>query len=232
MTEFPDEYGEILRRALRAEADSVVPSPDGLEIIRSRIAQRRGMRGVFWWRIAATAAGAVAVAASIMMLVPGLREQATPPRQGITEIGAETDAPEGASTSRPPNTRPPEVSSTETAAVLPPPSAVPTLPPARTTAPPATSASPTPSRTPSATPSKPSGCPSGGTDGSAGRTSCPTSAKPTPTPTPTPSTTAPQEPSCPADECPAPDDPLPTETPGEQPGGEPTLSNDEEQAQE
>ena len=32
-----DELGELLRRALHAEADSVEPSSDGLEIIRTRI---------------------------------------------------------------------------------------------------------------------------------------------------------------------------------------------------
>jgi len=59
-----DEYGELLRRALRAEADSVVPSPDGLEIIRGRIDQRglRGLRHMLWWRVGAAAAGAVLVA--------------------------------------------------------------------------------------------------------------------------------------------------------------------------
>ena len=38
MTEPETEYGERLRRALRAAADGVVPSGDGLERIRSRIA--------------------------------------------------------------------------------------------------------------------------------------------------------------------------------------------------
>ncbi|HEY9523265.1 MAG TPA: hypothetical protein VIR33_08495 [Thermopolyspora sp.] len=118
MTDSPDEYGEILRRALRAEADTVVPSPEGLEIIRARIEQR-GPRGFFWWRAAGAAAGAVLVAATIVMVVPDLREQAIPPSQGITHAGQETDAPENASTSRPPASRPPQVSSTD--AALPPP---------------------------------------------------------------------------------------------------------------
>lgn len=39
-----DEYEEVLRRALAAEADSVTPSPDGLERIRARTRGRRG-----WW---------------------------------------------------------------------------------------------------------------------------------------------------------------------------------------
>ena len=40
MTEPEAEYGERLRRALHAAADSVVPSGDGLERIRSRIAHK------------------------------------------------------------------------------------------------------------------------------------------------------------------------------------------------
>ena len=52
MTESPDEYGDLLRRVLRAEADSVVPSAEGLQIIRTRVEQR-GSRGIFWWRAAA-----------------------------------------------------------------------------------------------------------------------------------------------------------------------------------
>lgn len=44
-----DEYGEILRRALHAEAEKVVPSPDGLERIRAGVEQRRGRRfGAAW----------------------------------------------------------------------------------------------------------------------------------------------------------------------------------------
>jgi hypothetical protein len=119
MTDSPDEHGEVLRRALRAEADSVVPSPEGLEIIRARI-ERGGPRGIFWWRAAGAAVGAVLVAATIVMVVPGLRDQAVPPPQGITRAGQETDAPEGDSTSRPPVSRPPQVSSTDAAKPPPP----------------------------------------------------------------------------------------------------------------
>lgn len=39
-----DEHGEILRRALQAEAESVIPSDDGLERIRARIADGAGRR--------------------------------------------------------------------------------------------------------------------------------------------------------------------------------------------
>lgn len=39
-----DEHGEILRRAMHAEADSVNPAGDGLERIRARIADGQGRR--------------------------------------------------------------------------------------------------------------------------------------------------------------------------------------------
>ncbi|MBA9006904.1 hypothetical protein [Thermomonospora cellulosilytica] len=39
-----DEYGEILRRALHAEAEKVEPAPDGLERIRAGIERRSGGR--------------------------------------------------------------------------------------------------------------------------------------------------------------------------------------------
>ncbi|WP_051711807.1 hypothetical protein [Spirillospora albida] len=39
-----DELGEILRRALHAEADSVIPADDGLDRIRARIAAGGGRR--------------------------------------------------------------------------------------------------------------------------------------------------------------------------------------------
>ena len=42
----PDRFGEILRRALPAEAALVVPAGDGLERIRARIAAVRPP----WWR--------------------------------------------------------------------------------------------------------------------------------------------------------------------------------------
>ncbi|MFG1999640.1 hypothetical protein ACGFNU_10885 [Spirillospora sp. NPDC048911] len=45
MTDPHEEHGEILRRALNAEADTVTPSAEGLELIRTRIEERRGR----WW---------------------------------------------------------------------------------------------------------------------------------------------------------------------------------------
>ncbi|MFC4529527.1 hypothetical protein [Sphaerisporangium dianthi] len=100
MTESPDEYGEVLRRVLRAEADSVVPSAEGLQIIRTRIEQR-GVRGIFWWRAAASAFGAVLVAATVVMVVPGLRERLDIDQQPIVQVQYDTSPPDESSTRRP-----------------------------------------------------------------------------------------------------------------------------------
>jgi hypothetical protein len=100
MTQAPDESGEMLRRVLRAEAESFVPSAEGLEIIRTRIDQR-GMRGVFWWRAAASTLGAVLVAATVVMVVPNLREQFTPDQHPIVQVEFTTAPPDGSSTRRP-----------------------------------------------------------------------------------------------------------------------------------
>ncbi|MEN3536579.1 hypothetical protein AAH991_15800 [Microbispora sp. ZYX-F-249] len=103
-----DEYGEVLRRALRAEADAVVPSPDGLEIIRRRIDQRglRGLRNMLWWRVGAAAAGAVLVAGAVVAVVPGLRDQVAQ-STGISNAGDEReDRTDTSSVTRPPNQAP------------------------------------------------------------------------------------------------------------------------------
>ena len=107
MTESPDEYGDILRRVLRAQADSVVPSAEGLEIIRTRVDQR-GLRGIFWWRAAASAFGAVLVAATVVMAVPGLREEIGSDPQPIVPVQFDTSPPDESSTRRPtPGIHPP-----------------------------------------------------------------------------------------------------------------------------
>ncbi|GGS47720.1 hypothetical protein GCM10010156_03100 [Planobispora rosea] len=206
MTDAPDEYGELLRRVLSAEADSVVPSPDGLEIIRARI-ERRGLRGLLWWRAGASVLGAILVAAAIVMIVPGLREQVQEFAQPAGRSGpVETTAPpQSGSTSRPaPNTNP---------AVPPPvePSASPSADStAVTPAPPSSSPQPTPATpTPTATP-----CPTVTVEPTTVEPSepldeCEESA--TPTPTPSEASTPPEAP-CPVEECPPPDEPLPTPT--------------------
>ncbi|MFD0899843.1 hypothetical protein [Actinomadura sediminis] len=53
-----DEHGEVLRRALHAEAESVIPSDDGLDRIRARIAAESGRRHGFLGRFAPARFGA------------------------------------------------------------------------------------------------------------------------------------------------------------------------------
>lgn len=66
-----DEYGDRLRRALHAEADAVMPAPDGLDRIRTGIDNRRGLRwaGLPWFR-PLTAVGAALAAATIAIAAP------------------------------------------------------------------------------------------------------------------------------------------------------------------
>ncbi|MGI8335352.1 hypothetical protein ACRYCC_35845 [Actinomadura scrupuli] len=89
-----EEHGEILRRALHAEADSVMPAPDGLERIRERIADRRrgpvAAPGGSWrlrrawfgesWSRPVLAAGAAAFVALLAVSAP-------PAIHGITSAG-------------------------------------------------------------------------------------------------------------------------------------------------
>lgn len=188
MTQPPDEYGDLLRRALRAEADAVVPSPDGLEIIRARI-ERRGVRNLFWWRAGAAAASAVLVAGTIVMAVPQLRSQIIEVPAQPVEHETTSEVPSNSSTTRsqepPPSTSVPEKNLVQD----PEPSRTPSPKPAKT----ANSTS-RPSKSPTTT-----------------STPCPSSAEtaedcPTATPTPTPTDVEPTQPSaCPLDECP-PDD--------------------------
>lgn len=195
MTHPPDEHGDLLRRALRAEADAVVPSPDGLEIIRARI-ERRGVRNLFWWRAGAAAVSAVLVAGAIVMAVPGLRSQIIEvPAQ---EAGHETSSkvPSNSSTTRsqqpPPSTSAPEE---QNLVVVPEPSRSPSPRPAKTAD---STSRPSPTRTTTTSP-----CPSSAEQSDESE-ECP-SASPTPTPTPTDMESPTQPSACPLEECP-PDD--------------------------
>jgi hypothetical protein len=71
MTEPHEEYGEILRRALHAEAETVVPAADGLDRIRARISERPVSRfgwSLGWsWFTASWARPAMAGAAALIM---------------------------------------------------------------------------------------------------------------------------------------------------------------------
>lgn len=169
MTDSPDEYGELLRRALSAEANSVVPSPDGLEMIRGRI-ERRGLRRLMWWRTGASVAGAVLVAATVVMVVPQFREQVIVSTEGV-RFSEPTPPVDGSATSRPPATDPQ------------PPSNHAPVPAVSRSDPGATMLPPTPTPSRSATP---------GTRPTSTRTN-PATTAPRPTPTPTPTCPTPLE---------------------------------------
>ncbi|MEU6999288.1 hypothetical protein [Nonomuraea sp. NPDC046570] len=207
MTQPPDEHGDILRRVLRAEADAVVPSPEGLEIIRARI-ERRGLRGLFWWRAGAAAGGAVLVAAAIVMVVPGLRQNVQDQFIQPVDVSSSERAKDKSATSRP---EPPRqtVPKSDPAIIT----AVPTT---RQPEPGATTGStlkpsrgPTPKPTPTPTPTS---CP---TDQEVTPPDCPPpgSASPSPTPSETPSDAGVP---CPIEQCP-PEDSAPAPTPTEAP---------------
>ncbi|WP_203985635.1 hypothetical protein [Sphaerisporangium rufum] len=186
-----------------------MPSAEGLSIIRDRIDKRRGWRNVFWLRAGASAAGAFLVAATVVMAVPGFREQIT--ERPIVPIQYETRPPDDSSTRRPPNVN---------------------LPPGVSQPPPASpSGSPTPSGTalpPTATPSVSTGgeCadqapppPQQGARDSAHPCADPTSGDPGPQhttrpgPTPTPSPTpVPPPPTTQPTRSPKPPAPTPTAT--------------------
>ncbi|TYB58568.1 hypothetical protein FXF51_36380 [Nonomuraea sp. PA05] len=203
MTPPPDEYGDLLRRALRAEADAVVPSPEGLEIIRARI-DRRGIRNLFWWRAGAAGVGAVLVAGAIVMAIPNLRSQII--EQTFTPAGVQSsEVPSNSSTTRShqPPAREPAPQQSQPVIVVPETSAPPTPKPTRK----AESTS-RPSPSPSPTPTE---CPSPLAEQAEPPADCP-EASPSPTPTAEETTTG-QPSACPPEECPAPDEP--TETPTE-----------------
>ncbi|WP_327086415.1 hypothetical protein OIE66_29300 [Nonomuraea sp. NBC_01738] len=192
MTQPPDEYGDVLRRALRAEADAVVPSPEGLQIIRARI-ERKGMRGVLWWRVGAAAVSAVLVAGTIVMVIPELRDRVMQP---ILTVDTETTQPSSDSTSRrPPPTDP--VTTKPNPVVVPDP---PTSAPPQATESAKSTSKPTPKPTPTPTPC--ASAPEETVD-----PDCP-AASPSPDATPTPSESLSPTGSCPPEECP-PDDQAP-----------------------
>ncbi|MFI7443879.1 hypothetical protein [Nonomuraea indica] len=207
MTQPPDEYGDVLRRVLRAEADTVVPSPEGLEIIRARI-ERRGARNLFWWRAGAAAASAVLVAGTVVMVVPELRH--TVLRETVQDIKSTSTPPAADSTNRAVSPEPPVRSQPTEVVILPDPS---TRPPRQQPSETAKSTSkPTPEQSP--TP-----CPTAAKDDRTPRDGCPTATptpSPTPTATPTPSPPDPVTATCPAHECPPPD-PEPTPSGGSTP---------------
>lgn len=71
-----DEYGETLRRVLRAEAEEFTPSAEGLERIRSKIEDRQAKQ--LWWQMpwvrpVVAVGGAMVLAGIVMVGTPGIR---------------------------------------------------------------------------------------------------------------------------------------------------------------
>ncbi|MFG1943627.1 hypothetical protein [Nonomuraea sp. NPDC048826] len=199
MTQPPDEYGDLLRRALRAEADAVVPSPDGLDAIRTKI-ERRGARNLFWWRTGAAAASAVLVAGAIVMVVPELRHRVIEaPIQEVRSTSSVTP-PAKSSTSRPAVPKS-TVRQSEPVVVPPATSSKPAEPEPRPSETARSTAKPTPTPTP--TP-----CPSPADDQAESPADCPEADDP-PAPSPSEAETTPAATQCPDEEC-SPLDPVPT----------------------
>lgn len=92
-----DEYGEILRRALHAEAEKVVPSPDGLERIRAGIEQRSQRRfGLAWFTDRfATTWGRPLLAAGAALIIVAVGVSAPQTIDRITAAAGGGDNPSG-----------------------------------------------------------------------------------------------------------------------------------------
>ncbi|PWV57938.1 hypothetical protein [Nocardiopsis sp. L17-MgMaSL7] len=71
------EFEDQLRQILRAEADEVTPSAEGLNLIRERTERQRGSSwfGLPWLRPVTAVAAAVLIVASVIMSSPQVREQ-------------------------------------------------------------------------------------------------------------------------------------------------------------
>lgn len=85
-----DEYGVILRRVLRAEANEVTPSAEGLERIRTGIDARAARR--LWWQMpwvrpAMAMGGALVLAAVVMAGTPSIRQSVIAAFQPTTPTG-------------------------------------------------------------------------------------------------------------------------------------------------
>jgi hypothetical protein len=86
MTDPLDAYGDALRRALHAEADAVVPAPDGLDLIRARISERRRRRFGWAWFTETWGRPAMALAAAAFIAIIAIA--ATPAFHAIEGITA------------------------------------------------------------------------------------------------------------------------------------------------
>ncbi|WP_285694862.1 hypothetical protein [Actinomadura sp. NBRC 104412] len=219
-----DEHGDILRRALHAEADKVIPGADGLEKIRARIEERSRPRFGWDWFTVNAARPIVAVAVAVVVTCVGVTApQAIEFIQSTANHGPSGDdgggSAHGSDATRglPPDVRPtgptrPSGEGDPSTAGSPSPAASPGTE-ACGAQPPATAASPSPSGAPEA--------------GASGQAAPPSQPCPATTPPPTPPTSTSPDPGVPTDPDPdQPTDPPTTEAPAgggqsaEQPAGQ------------
>jgi hypothetical protein len=109
MTDPFEEHGERLRRVLRAEAEEIMPGPDGLERIRSRTSagERLGRWAWFtasWTRPLVAVGGAVLIAVVAVSAPPTINhitsltgEQGSTPHHATSENPGEAPPTEGPS---------------------------------------------------------------------------------------------------------------------------------------
>ena len=120
MTDGRDEYGEILRRALHAEAETVVPAADGLDRIRARVKEQPPRFGWSWftagWARPAMAGAAAVIIAAVAVSAPpaistivGVGGKGTP-EQGGRSQGQVSDSMTGS----PANSAPPQIAGAPT----------------------------------------------------------------------------------------------------------------------
>ena len=184
-----EEYGDVLRRALHAEADGIMPTPDGLERIRTKIGEKERRFGWNWftasWIRPAVAAGAalgltflVVSAPPAIQQITSAGDQSSAPHQSTLQPSHESSVGQPVSSSYPVQPVVPSKMATSQAPSV---SATATCPPTATTA---------------ASPSTPATAKTGARRHKSGASTCPT-VSPTPTttakspsPTPTSSTTS------------------------------------------
>ncbi|MFI0444696.1 hypothetical protein [Actinomadura sp. 6N118] len=220
MTDPHEEHGEILRRALNAEADTVTPSADGLERIRTRIENRRQRRfGWAWftesWARPVLAVGAAVAIAGIGVSAPQTVNLFTSPAGHNGSSAGGNEAP----TSNLPNAQgQPNGSQTKGP------------PPPAKNGKPASSQSPTPPSSSSTSACQPPGSGDGGSPPQSAATPAPGSTVPSqPTATACPSTPPPAAPPPSSEPTDKPTD-KPTEDP--QPSVTPTPTASEQSANE
>ncbi|XVQ13416.1 hypothetical protein ACQP1W_13025 [Spirillospora sp. CA-255316] len=211
-----DEHGEILRRALHAEAATVIPSAEGLEKIRSRIDERAQRRFGWDWFTAIWARPVMAVAVAVLIAGIGVTAPQTidliqsAGSNGTSDKGRHhsSDGDPAGTQGAPPNAQPP-------ASAVPSESGDPSetgtpSPAVSPGSPSCTSAAPTPSAA-----GTPSPAPSGGSEGGTPSGQCPgPSTSPSPSPSPSDTGSTDPDPTTPTDPPVSEEQPAPAQSEG------------------